>query len=138
MRVTLLSISSSRNDQLAENLKRRLLNCIDLVAAEARYHFHCRREFKPNMSAGSTPGRPTDQDRISHFNAVCSCLESEAGIHTLTEIHNHMVEIAGSEECVYSQKWLKTKLKERYGDHVTFSERDGKASKTCFLIMVYY
>ena len=98
---TLLSICSSRNDQLAENLKRR---SFDLVAAEARYHFHCRREFKPNIPAGSTHGRPTDQNRISHFNAVCSWLESEAEIHTLTEIHNHMVEIAGSEESVYSQK----------------------------------
>ena len=64
-------------------------------------------------------------------------MESEAEIHTLTEIHNHMMEIAGSEESVYSQKWLKTKLKEIYEDHVTFSEGDDKARKTCFLNMVH-
>ena len=36
IRETLLSICSSRNDQMAEHLKRSLLDCIDLVAAEAR------------------------------------------------------------------------------------------------------
>ena len=138
VRETLLSICSSRNDQLAENVKRRLLDCIDLVAAEARYHFHCRCEFKRNIPASSTPGRPSDQDRMVYFNAVCTWLESEAEIHTVTEIYNKMVEIAGSEDSVYSQKWLKTKLKERYGDHITFSEGEGKGSKVCFRNMMEY
>ena len=56
------------------------------------------------------------------FDADCTWLESEAEIHTVTEIYNRMIEIAGSKDSVYSQKWLKIKLKERYGDHITFSE----------------
>lgn len=55
-------------------------------------------------------------------NAVCTLLESVAEIHTLTEIYNRMVEIAGSEDSVYTQKWLKKKVKERYGDIVIISE----------------
>ena len=136
MRNTLLSICSTRNDEIAENVKRKLLDCYDLVTAEARYHLHCRREFKPHKPASATPGRPTNQERIDHFNNVCSWLESEAEIHTLTEIYKKMVEIAGSEDKVYSQKWLKTKLKEKYGDHINFVEEENKANKVCFRNMI--
>ena len=38
-----------------------------------------------------------------------------------------MIEIAGGENeyKVYSTKWLKTKLQEKFGDHVFFSEVNG-------------
>ena len=49
-----------------------------------------------------------------------------------------MIEIAGSKDSVYSQKWLKTKLKERYGDHITFSEGEGQSSKVCLRNMMEY
>ena len=39
-----------------------------------------------------------------------------------------MIEIAGGEnECkVYLRKWLKTKLKQKFGDQVCFSKVNGK------------
>ena len=49
-----------------------------------------------------------------------------------------MVEIAGSEDKVYSQKWLKTKLKEKYGDHINIVEEEGKADKVCFRNMIKF
>ena len=46
-----------------------------------------------------------------------------------------MVEIAETEDKVYSQKWLKTKLKERHGEHINFVE-ECKPNKVCFCDMV--
>ena len=49
-----------------------------------------------------------------------------------------MAEMAGSEGTIYSRKWLKIKIKEKYGDHVTFTEEEGKSSKVYFNNMVDY
>ena len=140
MRENLLAICSSRSDQIAANLERRLLDLdnTDLVAVEARYHFQCRKDFKPKLPKQTTPGRPIDKDKQFYVEELCSWLESEAEIHTLSEIHNQMAEIAGSEDTIYSRKWLKTKIKEKYGDHVTFIEEEGKSSKVCFSNIVDY
>ena len=140
MHENLLAICSSRSDQIAANLERRLLDLdnTDFVAVEARYHFQCRKDFKPKLPKETTPGQPIDTDRQFYFEELCSWLESETEIHTLSEIHNQMAEIAGSEDTIYSWKWLKTKIKEKYGDHVTFTEEGGKSSKVCFSNMVDY
>lgn len=140
MRENLLVVCSSRSDRIAKSLERKLLDIenSDLVAVEARYHFQCRKDFKPKLPEETTPGRPINKDRQFYFDEVCTWLESEAEIYTLSEIYNHMLEVAGSEEKVYSRKWLKTKIKERYGDHVTFTEVEGKSTKVCFGNMVDY
>ena len=124
MRENLLAICSSRSDQIAASLERRLLDLdnTDLVAVEERYHFQCRKDFKPKLPEETTPGRPIDKDRQFYFEEVCSWLESEAEIHTLSEIYNQMAEIACSEDTIYSRKWLKTKIEEKYGDHVMFTK----------------
>ena len=41
-----------------------------------------------------------------------------------------MAEIAGSED-IYSKKWLKMKVQERYGNHVLFTEIAGKSNVVC-------
>ena len=45
-----------------------------------------------------------------------------------------MIEIVGGENeyKVYSTKWLKTKLQQKFGDHVFFSEVNGKSNVVCF------
>jgi len=126
------TICSSRNDRVSDHLKTRLLDCLYLVATEGRYHLHCRQKFKPTLPTSSTPGRPKDEERIANFESVCFWLESEVEIYTLSEIHEKMVEMAESKDKVYSQKWLKTKLKERYREHINFVEEEGKPNKVCF------
>ena len=135
-----LGICSSRSNQIAANLERRLLDLdnTDLVAVEARYHFRYQKNFKPKLPKETTPRRPIDKDWQFYFEELCSWLESEAEIHTVSEIHNQMAEIAGSEDTIYNWKWLKTKIKEKYGDHVMFTAEEGKSSKVCFSNMVDY
>ena len=65
-------------------------------------------------------------------------MEQEGEVHTLVEIHQNMVEIAGSEDSAYGIKWLKTKLKARYAEHVSFVQSDGSTTKVCFKNMVDY
>ena len=51
----------------------------------------------------------------------------ERDVYSLQQFQAKMIEIAGGENeyKVYSTKWLKTKLQEKFGDHVFFSEVNG-------------
>ena len=124
MRKNLLEICSYRTDQMSEKVESRLLSCNDLVAPGARYHFNCRKSFKKHSTSNLTPGRPKDNERLNNFIEVCKWLESEAEVYSLQEIYRKMVDLSDSEENVYSQKWLKTKLKEKYGTYIQFVEDD--------------
>lgn len=130
MRNTKLDICLTRNDDLASDVQRRLFAANDLVAFEARYHMKCRENFK-KFSPQLTPGRPLNQEKETHFDRLCEWLESEVEVYSLAEIHTKKTELSQNSEDVYSKKWLKTKLKKRYGDHVRFVESEGKSSMVC-------
>ena len=49
-----------------------------------------------------------------------------------------MFEIAGSEECAYSQKWLKKTLEDKYSHHITFVQSGGNGTKVCLQDMADY
>ena len=49
-----------------------------------------------------------------------------------------MLEIAGSEECAYSQKWLKKKLEDKHSHNIAFGQSGGNATKVCLRNMVDY
>ena len=139
----ILDLCSKRKDEWSVSVQRKVLNCHDLIAAEARYHKSCYRNFLlgrgiTDESHQSTTGRPTDQNSLYFFNQVCKWLEKEGELRSLQEIHIKMAEIAGSAEKVYTKKWLKRKLKEKYQDHIYFSEINGKNNVLCFRNMVDY
>ena len=56
----------------------------------------------------------------------------------LGEVHQKMVDLAGSKENVYNIKWMKKKLKDRYKEHVNFVTADGKTTKVCFKDVIDY
>ena len=120
VRESLLKKCSGRDDSWAQDVKRRLNDCIDLVAAEAIYHGNCSKIFhRPvrNVPAGRPVGRPVDAGMQSWFKALCDWLDNEGDIEkmTLDEIHDKMTQLAGEEQ-VYSIKSLKNKITEHYGD----------------------
>ena len=55
----------------------RVINCIDLVAVEARYHRKCYADFFRASSSKSdmTVGWPTDSSKESWFRALCQWLD---------------------------------------------------------------
>ena len=50
--------------------------------------------------------------------------------YTLTELHNEIIGMVDS-ETVYTTKWLKKKLKDKYKDHIFFAELNGKSDVVC-------
>ena len=123
---------------MSEKVESRILSCNDLVAPRAQPHFNCRKSFKKHSTSNLTHGRPKNNERLNNFIEVCKWLESEAEVYSLQEIYRKMVDLSGSEENVYSQKWLKTKLKEKYGTYIQFFEDDGNVTKVCFKNMIDY
>ena len=135
----LISICQERKDKRSEEICKKLLNIHDLVAAEGRYHKKCKSNFYVGpLKSTETPGRPKNLTCIDNFNAVCEWLEGEAEIHTLSEVYKKMIEITGSEDYAYSQKWLKKNLKDKYAECIVFVQAEGNATKVCLRNMVNY
>ena len=133
---TILDMCESRqDDSWAEEVKRRVINCVDLVQEEAQYHDDCRVRFtvgtKSDSSTPKSKGRPNNSAQQQHFQRLCSWLETEGEVYSVAELHEKMKEISQSDD-VYTRKWLKTKLKEKYGEMIFFSEKQGKADVICF------
>ena len=104
------------HDEWASKVKSRLLNYIDFVKAEARYHHACHGKFylSEGLSSPLTKnlvGRQANKESADYFNKLCSYIESETEEYSLKELQAKMVEIARGENeyKVYSTKWLNTK-----------------------------
>ena len=115
------------------------MNCIDFVQAEARYHHTCHGKFcaSEGLSSPLTKnlvGHQANKESADYFNKLCSYIESETEVYSLQELQAKMIKIAGgkNEYKVYSTKWLKTKLQQKFGDHVFFSEVNGKSNVVCW------
>ena len=72
---------------------------------EARYHTSCRKSFVSpektfyhgkNKSKGVS-GRPTENEKQSHFEQLCEWMEQEAKCYTVKELHEKMIELADSQ-----------------------------------------
>ena len=74
------------------------------------------------------------------FEKTCHWLESEADseLYTIADIFMKMPEFNGSEEIICSEKTIKRKLQDRYGDHLSFAELPGKLNVICFRNMASY
>ena len=93
-----------------------MLSCFDLVAAEAVYHKNCHKEFfkaKEQNTSNST----TDDKKSETFGELCDTLEFLAEPITMSELRKQIVAKHGVEN-VYTSKWIKKKLREKYGDDI--------------------
>ena len=55
----------------------------------------------------------------------------EGELYSVAELHEKRKEVTNSED-IYTRKWLKTKLKEKFADSIFFAELQGKADVVCF------
>ena len=62
--------------------------------------------------------------------------QGDCDLHTLKELQQKIKDINGKDS--YSSVYLKKKLKERYNDHVYFSELSGQVDVICFREMANY
>ena len=93
---------------------------------------------KFRLKSHNSKGKPIDKVLLESFENVCEWLETEGDcdLHTLKELQQKMKDINGKDS--YSSVYLKKKLKERYNDHVYFSELSGQADVICFREMANY
>ncbi|KAK6179512.1 hypothetical protein SNE40_011847 [Patella caerulea] len=115
---------------------------LTLVAVEARYHYSCYKDFtrpRRERKQGSS-NRPTDEAKNEYFAMLCQWLDKDgdAEIFSVDELWEKMCDLAATID-VYSKKWLKSLLKERYGEHIFFANIGGSRKEAvCFRIMASY
>lgn len=133
-RNNMIALCRQRGDSWASNVETRLHDCIDLIAADARYHNDCYTTFRHGVVSANVVGRPED-NRMNHwFDVLCNWLEndSEAEMYTVLDLFAQMSDLAGGEE-VYTSKRLKQKLQDTYGEYVFFADLGrGKREVVCF------
>ena len=123
-------------DVMALTVQSRLSTCCDLVAVEAVYHRKCHTGFFAFST--NKVGRPVDVGKDEAFQQLCSWLEdADHELLTLSELNEKAKSITGNSE-IYSEKWLKVKLIEHYGEHIVFAEVDGRKNVICFRKMASY
>lgn len=76
-------------------------------------------------------GRPIDIAKFNEFDKLCKWLEQQTELTSLQDLHEEMVKGAGNSD-IYTKKWLKEKLKEKYGDDLFFAEMSGRSNVIVF------
>ena len=102
IRDSLLRICSEQNhDEWAATVKKHLLACHDLLAAEARYHKSCYDRFRKKLPRKRDDpqmigqGRPINKTKFQDFDKLCHWFESKGELHSLLDIQNKLIEIVG-------------------------------------------
>lgn len=142
---TIMQICEFRKDVWGLEVVSRLHTCVDLRAADARYHVRCYLHFstgrqKPSLSTSGLGvgvrhkgGRPADSEMLALFDAVCDWMESgDCELFTIGQLHEKMVEMAFNPQNVYDPGYIKKLLQKRYGDHIWFASVCGKKDVICF------
>ena len=94
---TILQVCKDRKDELARMVEVRINGAVsDLLAADARYHDDCRKDFMSSRSVASA-SKETVQPQEHAFNAVVSQMRLERSrIWTSIEIHKVYAEHGGA------------------------------------------
>lgn len=113
---TLINACNDRNDDWARKVKSRLLDVIDLVAAEARYHGQCYKNFCKPKTSEHKLRRPLSAKSADQFNLLTSYLENDNECqYSLKELRDIIVQLSDS-DIDYSDYYLKTKLVDFFKD----------------------
>lgn len=129
------------DDRQALDVKARLEDCYDLIAAEARYHQSCSTKFRVNDSSTSKAnqsGRKPDNILQNSFSKSCEWLEMETDLVTVKDFQDKMVQLSENDNS-YTTKHIKNLLKEKYGSYVFFSDASRETKNViCFQDMASY
>ena len=71
------------------------------------------------------PGRPVSSEKLRCFEEACKKMENDSELYTISEFHKMMKEF-GDE--TYTAKMSQEKLKNKYGNSITFCNRKGKSN----------
>jgi hypothetical protein len=125
------TIDERCGDEWATVVKGRVEMVADLFAADALYHVSCYVRFTrklPHTPNKKKRGRPLQQNARNAVDQLMAKLEAECEneTYTLHDLHVMMQELLDDPSDVYTPKYLKQQLIERYGDHIYFASRPGR------------
>ena len=131
--------ANNRHDAWGDEVSLRLSQVIDLVSCEWRYHWHCYQTFQkpassmPGKKASATKGGSSvDAERERAFEKLCEYLEeNEECQFSFEHLQSMFLQLSPKVES-YSEKHLKRKLVQRYGNSLTFAYFPGKRNIMCF------
>ena len=89
-------------------------------------------KFRTSIPTGNKTGRPSDSTMKQNFQKILvgrKIVDSE--LYTLKKAHQKMLEYSGEFPC-FGTRYMKRKLFDFYGDHIYFSERNGRSDMLCF------
>lgn len=136
IRDAILKFCEKRNDKWGESVFQRICNEHDLVASEARYHNDCYSKFR--CYNPRKIGRPINSELQLAFNTICDEIEQDDDNcqFSLKYFLERMSDILAENQkenvtTLWSEKTLKSKLKEKYGSHVVITSIKGKDPVLC-------
>ena len=131
LRIAAKSVSIRRNE-----------NCKDFVSAEVMYHPTCYASFRHDVSfnvaeGGKSKKLSSDLNMLSCFYRTCEWSEGDIEPHSMSEFEAKMIELANSDK-VFSKKYLKTLLKQKYGEFIDFTQDKRVSNVIIFKDMAAY
>ena len=118
------------------DLRHRVQNCSEFVAVDAIYHRSCLKNLikqtdekyssvmgdeRPcNNRRNNEIGRPENPLMVEAFHQTCEWLECYGEPKSMFEIEEYMSTLV-EENVMWTRKYLKKKLQEKYGDNICFS-----------------
>ena len=67
-----------------------------------------------------------------HFLSKIFFMIMDLRRYSMSEIYCKMIELVGENNDVYTKRWLKTKLKNKYEAQIMFNEASRKSNVVCF------
>ena len=119
-----------------------VLDCHDLAALIARCYITWIERFCLNKDQKSSYATIVKQHVCNKEQKILiffnKRIESEAEIHSTSEIYSKIIEFVEENNDIYTNRWLQIKLKVKYWELVMFIEVSGKPNIVCFKNMTEF
>ena len=119
-----------------------VLDCHDLAALEARCCITWIERFSLNKDQKSSYAtivtRHVCNKEQKNSDILYKRIESEAEIHSMSEIYSKIIELVEENNDGYTKRWLQIKLEVKYWELVMFAEASGKPNIVCFKNMTQF
>lgn len=123
---SILDAAEKRSDVWGQEVKDRIIHTADLVAADAQYHQPCFVSFFKPPKGGKCANHPSDEVTDA-MNKIFSFIESgDECQFTMTDLINSVTGY------VPTERTIKKRLIENYGDDILISVQKKKVTTICF------
>ncbi|ESN98242.1 hypothetical protein HELRODRAFT_177122 [Helobdella robusta] len=130
---TIQRVCREKQDKWAFEVSGRIETSCDLHAADAVYHKNCCRKFVTPPQKVKPVGRPPHENAAEIFDMICNNFEnSDSELLTVDNLIEEMTLLCDDPSDVYSSRYMKSKLYERYGDDLFIADFSNRKNVICF------